>query len=193
MSISLPHGLDKHGQSNGPDIFARKLERIVAHTGSGLDALRNFRRAAHSQFHRRDPGAGYRNRQQGAIRRGMQIERPRGLVCATIAVVLGVIVRTKSRGFRNVSRRGRMPRFLYSPHAPLDPALVLLAQFGFADLKDLARPNSEFANSSRPAFSAKLGSRGKIQLRWYQGRMASRCNQRQSVLPLELMEATKPD
>jgi hypothetical protein len=123
----------------------------------------------------------------------MQIERPRGLVCATIAVVLGVIVRTKSRGFRNVSRRGRMPRFLYSPHAPLDPALVLLAQFGFADLKDLARPNSEFANSSRPAFSAKLGSRGKIQLRWYQGRMASRCNQRQSVLPLELMEATKPD
>src|ERR1022692_1719472 len=69
-----------------------------------------------------------------------------GLVCATIPVVLGVIVRTKSRGYRNVVRRSRMPRFLNSPHAPLDPALVLFAQFGFTDLKDLARPDSEFAN-----------------------------------------------
>src|ERR1035441_5239462 len=39
-----------------------------------------------------------------------------------------------------------MPRFLNSSHAPLDPALVFLPQFGFADLKDLARPNPEFAN-----------------------------------------------
>ena len=29
-----------------------------------------------------------------------------------------------------------------------------------------------YRSSRRPAFSAKLGSRGKIQLRWYQGRMA---------------------
>src|ERR1039458_8070005 len=39
-----------------------------------------------------------------------------------------------------------MPRFLYPSDAPLDPALVLFAQFGFTDLKDLARPDSEFAN-----------------------------------------------
>src|ERR1039458_8028623 len=39
-----------------------------------------------------------------------------------------------------------MPRFFYPSHAPLDPAFVLLAQLGFADLKDLARPNPEFAN-----------------------------------------------
>src|ERR1035438_5073635 len=39
-----------------------------------------------------------------------------------------------------------MPRFFDSPHAPLDTALVLFAQFGFADLKDLARPDAEFAN-----------------------------------------------
>src|ERR1039457_1447276 len=146
MSASLPHSLDEHGQPDGPDIFARELERIVAHPGTRLDPLRDFRSSAHGQLHGRDPGPGYGNRKQGTVRRGMQIERPRGLVCATIAVVLGVIVRTKSRGFRNVSRRGRMPRFLYSPHAPLDPALVLLAQFGFADLKDLARPDTEFAN-----------------------------------------------
>src|SRR5580658_8344315 len=48
-----------------------------------------------------------------------------------------------------------------------------------------------YRSSMRPALSAKLGSRGKIQLQWYQGRMASWCNQRQSVLPL--MDATKPD
>ena len=41
-----------------------------------------------------------------------------------------------------------------------------------------------------PALSAKSGSRGKIQLRWYHGRIASSCNQRHSVLPL--MEATRP-
>jgi hypothetical protein len=39
-----------------------------------------------------------------------------------------------------------MPRFLNPSHAPLDPALVLFAQFGFADLEDLARPDAEFAN-----------------------------------------------
>src|ERR1022692_1608319 len=149
MSTSLPHGLDKHGQSNGPDIFAGELQRIVAHAGSGLDALRDFRRPAHGQLHRRYPRAGYRNRKQGTVRRGMQIQRPRGLVCATIAVVLGVIVRTKGRGFRNVSRRCRMPRFLYPSHAPLDPALVFFSQLGLADLKDLARPNPEFLDLFR--------------------------------------------
>src|ERR1022692_3060955 len=42
-----------------------------------------------------------------------------------------------------------MPRFLYPSDAPLDPALVLLAQFGLADLKDLARPNPEFLDLFR--------------------------------------------
>ena len=42
----------------------------------------------------------------------------------------------------------------------------------------------------RPAFSAKSGSRGKIQLRCCQGRMASSWSQRQTVL--SLMVATKP-
>ena len=31
---SLPHGLDEHGQPDGPDIFAGELQRIVAHAGS---------------------------------------------------------------------------------------------------------------------------------------------------------------
>src|SRR5213593_4890284 len=34
----------------------------------------------------------------------------------------------------------------------------------------------------RPAFSAKSGSRGKIQLRWHQGRMASSESHRQTVV-----------
>src|ERR1022692_647638 len=127
MLTSLPHGLDEHGQSDGPDIFAGELERIVADAGSGLDALRDFRRATHGQLHGRNPSAGYRNRKQGAVWRGMQIQRPWRLVCGTIAMVLGVIVRTKGRGFRNVVRRSRMPRFFYPSHAPLDPALVLFA------------------------------------------------------------------
>src|ERR1017187_1360352 len=76
----------------------------------------------------------------------MQIQRPCGVVCATIAMVLGVSVRDCCRGVWAVWRRSRMPRFLYPSHAPLDPALVLFAQFGLADFKDLARPDSEFAN-----------------------------------------------
>src|ERR1022692_4757359 len=146
MSTSLPHGLDEHRQSNGPDIFAGELQRVVAHPGTGLDALRDFGRAAHGQFHRRYPSAGHGNRKQGAIGRGMQVQRPCRLVCGTIAVVLGVIVRARCRGLRNVSRRCRMPRFLYPSDAPLDPALVFLAQFGLADLEDLARANPELAN-----------------------------------------------
>src|ERR1022692_1090824 len=50
------------------------------------------------------------------------------------------------RGVRYVWRLRRMPRFLYPSHAPLDPALVFLAQFSLADLKGLARPDPEFAN-----------------------------------------------
>src|ERR1017187_525192 len=81
--------------------------------------------------------------------RGMQVQRPCRLVCGTIAVVLGVIVQSRCRGFRNVSRRCRMPRFLYPSDAPFDPALVFLAQFGLADLKDLARPDAEFLDLFR--------------------------------------------
>src|ERR1019366_5986163 len=149
MSTSLPHGLDEHGQSNGPDIFAGELQRIVAHAGSGLDPLPDSPRSTHGQFHRRYPGAGYRDRKQGPVGRGLQIQRPRLLVCGTIAMVLGVIVQTTGRGFRSVWRPCRMPRFLYPSYAPLDPALVLFAQFGFADLKDLARPDAEFVDLFR--------------------------------------------
>src|ERR1035438_6970863 len=42
-----------------------------------------------------------------------------------------------------------MPRFLDPSHAPLDPALVLFAQFGFADLEDLASLNAEFVDLFR--------------------------------------------
>src|ERR1022692_1902365 len=145
MSASLPHGLDEHGQPDGPDIFAGELERVVAHTSTGLDPLRDFRRAAHGQLHRRYPGPGYGNRKQGPGRRGMQIERPWRLVCATIAMVL-VIVQSRCRGFWSVPQPCRMPRFLDPSHAPLDPALVFFAKFRLADLKDLASPDSEFAN-----------------------------------------------
>src|ERR1022692_3653679 len=148
MSISLPHGLDEHRQSNGPDIFAGELERIVAHAGSGLDALRDFRRPAHGQLHRRYPCPGYGNRKQGPVRRGLQIERPRGLVCAPVAMVLGT-ARDCCRGVWGVWRRSQMPRFLYPSHAPLDPALVFFSQLGLADLKDLARPNPEFLDLFR--------------------------------------------
>src|ERR1022692_767173 len=146
MSTSLPHGLDEHGQSDGPDILAGELQRVVAYPGTGLDPLRDFRRSAHGQFHGRNPSAGNRNRKQGAVWRGMQIQGPCRLVCGTIAMVLGVIARTTCRGFRSVWRLHRMPRFLDPSDAPLDPALVFLAQFGFADLEDLACPNPEFAN-----------------------------------------------
>src|ERR1035438_283551 len=149
MSISLPHGLDEHGQPDGPDILAGELQRVVAYPGTRLDPLRDFRRSAHCQLHRRYPCPGYGNRKQGPVRGGLQIQRPGGLVCGTIAMVLGVIARSRCRGFRNVSRRNRMPRFLYPSHAPLDPALVFLAQFGFADLKDLARPDAEFVDLFR--------------------------------------------
>src|ERR1022692_2764143 len=60
MSISLPHGLDEHGQPNGPDIFTGELEGVVAYPSTGLDALRDFRRPAHGQFHGRYPSAGHR-------------------------------------------------------------------------------------------------------------------------------------
>src|ERR1017187_992379 len=149
MSTSLPHGLDEHGQPNGPDIFAGELQRVVTHTGSGLDPLRNFRRAAHGQLHGRNPSSGHWNRKQGPVGRGMQIQGPRGLVCATIAMVLGVSVRDCCRGVWSVFRPYRMPRFLDPSDAPLDPALVFLAQFSLADLEDLARPNPEFANLLR--------------------------------------------
>src|SRR3990172_5181952 len=43
----------------------------------------------------------------------------------------------------------------------------------------------------RPAFLANGGSRGKIQQRCCQGRMASSCSQRQIVVPL--LVATSPD
>ena len=102
---SLPHGLDEHGQPDGPDIFAGELERIVAHAGSGLDALRDFRRPAHGQLHGRDPGPGYRHRKQSAVRRRLQVQRPGAFLCATIAMVLGLTAQFSCRGFRNVSRR----------------------------------------------------------------------------------------
>src|ERR1700726_2521468 len=41
-----------------------------------------------------------------------------------------------------------------------------------------------------PAFAAKFGSRGKIQLRCFQGRRASLLSQRHKVAPL--ISATKP-
>jgi hypothetical protein len=42
-----------------------------------------------------------------------------------------------------------MPRFLDPSDAPLDPALIFLAQFCFADLEDLARANPEFVDLFR--------------------------------------------
>src|ERR1039457_5627420 len=149
MSTSLPHGLDEHGQADGPDIFAGELQRIVAHPGTRLDPLRDFGRAAHGQFYGRNPSAGHRNRKQGAVRRCVQIQRPRLLVCGTIAMVLGVIAWTTRRGFRSVRQPCRMPRFLDPSHAPLDPALVFLAQFSLADLEDLARSDAEFLDLFR--------------------------------------------
>src|ERR1039458_8020318 len=146
MSASLPHGLDEHGQSNGPDIFAGELQRVVAYPGTGLDPLRDFGRAAHGQLHGRNPSSGHWNRKQGAVWRGLLIQRPWRLVCATIALVLGAIARTSCRGVRYVWRLRRMPRFFYPSHAPLNPALVLFAQLSLADLEDLARPDPEFAN-----------------------------------------------
>src|ERR1022692_2059547 len=55
MSTSLPHGLDEHGQSDGPDILAGELQRVVAYPGTGLDPLRDFRRSAHCQFNGCNP------------------------------------------------------------------------------------------------------------------------------------------
>src|SRR5579862_1693071 len=39
-----------------------------------------------------------------------------------------------------------MPRFLEFPDAPLDPALVVFAQLGLADLKGFARSDPELTN-----------------------------------------------
>src|ERR1039458_3324163 len=113
MSHPGPHGLDEHGQADGPDIFAGELQRIVAHPGTRLDPLRDFRSSAHGQFHGRNPSSGHWNRKQDPVGRGMQIQRPGGLVCATIALVLGAIARTSCRGVRYVWRLRRMPRFFY--------------------------------------------------------------------------------
>src|SRR4030042_896503 len=47
-----------------------------------------------------------------------------------------------------------------------------------------------YRSSTRPAFSANRSSRGKIQLRYSHGRMASASSHRQTVRPL--IEATMP-
>jgi hypothetical protein len=48
MSISLPHGLDEHGQPDGPDVFAGELQRVVAHPGTRLDPRRRWRHCRHA-------------------------------------------------------------------------------------------------------------------------------------------------
>jgi len=65
---------------------------------------------------------------------------------------------------------------------------TILAGFMFIAEK---RPQPSSSRSRMcPALRAKSGSRGKIQLRCCQGRMASALNQRQSVVPLT--RATMP-
>ena len=62
--------------------------------------------------------------------------------------------------------------------------------FSSADITNSSGPKAvpsqlrAYRSSTRPAFSAKWGSRGKIQLRWRQGGNASALSQRQSVTPL---------
>src|SRR2546425_6684849 len=48
-----------------------------------------------------------------------------------------------------------------------------------------------YRSKRRPAFAAKSGSRGKIHVRCCQGRIASECSHRQTVL--SLIVATSPD
>ena len=54
------------------------------------------------------------------------------------------------------------------------------------------RPSQQpaYRSRTRAAFVAKSGSRGKIQLRWVQGLIASSLSQRQMVVPL--IEAARP-
>ena len=59
-----------------------------------------------------------------------------------------------------------------------------------ASFSGLPSQTPSYKSRTRPAFSANRGSLGKIQVRWYQGRMASSDSQRQSVVfP---MDATSP-
>jgi hypothetical protein len=57
-------------------------------------------------------------------------------------------------------------------------------------LRGLPFQERSYRSRIRLALTAKAGSRGKIQLLWYQGRMASSWSHRQMVLPE--MVATKP-
>src|SRR5574337_257395 len=56
--------------------------------------------------------------------------------------------------------------------------------------KGLPPQRPSYRSRTRPAFSANCGSRGKIQLRYLQGRSASSLSQRQMVVCP--MEATRP-
>ena len=56
--------------------------------------------------------------------------------------------------------------------------------------RGLSFQERSYRSRIRLVLTAKAGSRGKIQLRWYQGRMASSWSHRQMVLPE--MVATKP-
>ena len=60
----------------------------------------------------------------------------------------------------------------------------------FIAFEGFAFPGTLLETRIRLALTAKPGSRGKIQLRWYQGRIASSWSHRQMVLPE--MVATKP-
>ena len=73
----------------------------------------------------------------------------------------------------------------------LDAGLFIGGQNKFIVLEQLLFQTLSYRSRIRLAFVAKCGSRGKIQQRCCQGRMASWFSQRHTVL--SLMVATKPD
>lgn len=75
-------------------------------------------------------------------------------------------------------------------HARLNAGLLVGADDELVPAQPATFPAPLVEIENAPGFAAKSGSRGKIQKRCCQGRMASSCNQRQTVVPL--MAATMP-
>ena len=87
------------------------------------------------------------------------------------------------------ARLGRQARM--DAHASLDAGLLVGRDDELVVAQHLSLPTPFVQVRTRPALAWKCGSRGKIQQRCCQGRIASSCNQRHTVL--SLMRATRPE
>jgi hypothetical protein len=100
----------------------------------------------------------------------------------------GAFAKVLMLDLRGAVRRGRQRR-LFSASS-LNTRLLVRRDHEVISTQWSALPNALVEVEDGPALAAKLGSRGKIQLRCCQGRRASVLSQRHNVAPL--ISATRP-